>query len=157
MGSGEISPLEYAAHFRRLENEGLSFISMIPLEIIRVIFDHLFHTTPTWARPSVSINLSQVSNYFRNVVLNIPVLWTVVDTYQYPTPELLKTFLQNSKTLPLDIRFTRWNDKFSDPMGLQLIEEVPRWRRLVLASEGQITENLAHLRDMFAPLLNYFF
>ncbi|KAG5650939.1 hypothetical protein H0H81_010476 [Sphagnurus paluster] len=142
--------------FKRPGSE-FSLISVVPVDIFRVIFDLLFHDAPIWKRPSIAITLSQVSRYFKDAARNMPILWTVIDTYQCKTPELLQMFLQNSQALPLDIRFTQWNDRFSsDPMGLQLIKETPRWRRLVLTSEGHIAENLRFLQQVFAPLLkNY--
>ncbi|KAG5637802.1 hypothetical protein H0H81_003134 [Sphagnurus paluster] len=147
------SRAEAYADYCRLKNQRLSpILSTPPAEILHRIFTIVFYDALMQERPLVALGLSHVCAHWRKLALDFTTIWTVIDTHF--VPELVEMFLQRSQQQPLDIWISASNPKpLSEGAGLMVVQEIARWRRLVIVKNFCLAQNLLLLRDESAPLL----
>jgi hypothetical protein len=125
-----------------VEHETLAPISMIPNEVLSIIFEAAcLQSSPGPQRSSFEMILSHVSGCWRSVALNTPQLWTNIhiDSQDSWQVQMTEVYLSRSGALPLAIHLVIDNlDLEVAPAYHNLMTHLPRWSRLWLHCHWQI-------------------
>lgn len=121
----------------------LAPIRCLPLEIIGEIFLFCVDIEPSWPEPSASLPLCQICSVWRDAALGHPALWKSIKLKFTPQNkvtrlEMMPTWLDRAKSLPLDIFITAIVGAFTISDVTYLIPYLPSTRRLRLCLPPEV-------------------
>ena len=132
-------------------------VSALPNEILASIFEMGYPY-------GLHIKASHVMRHWRDVVINMPILWTSISLRGIESLDQAETYLKRSQNCSLDIQFDfpRLSNKssamYTECYMACCTPHVERWRTVVIEAYGvrQIRNILHHFTSLSAPRLQSF-
>lgn len=142
--------------------DSLQVVHSLPVEMLSKIFSAFAKTTSTGHSLRDVIKLSHVCRQWRQIVLNMPILWASFDINGFGKHEVyhvLSELLQRSQSAPirLSIDVSSWEEGSPSravKAAFQILYHLTHIQELVVvAGEEEITECFRYLETTPAPML----
>ncbi|KAF8070737.1 hypothetical protein FPV67DRAFT_1040719 [Lyophyllum atratum] len=142
----------------------LQSVNRLPPEILATIFTDLQPRRRSRYIIPFEVTMSHVCARWRDIALDTPLLWTMIDIYSTDSLDYVSSYLKRSQSCPSHVRFDIWeSDRHLDPAAAAafmplvdlVIQHIARWQTLLIFTSHKSTTAsiLLKMADLAPPLL----